>query len=399
MYDGMVLEALAGAVAELVIAPRAQEIETVLSLRDRLDAKISEALRGFEEDEGWREDGSLSLTAWLASHGRLSRKEAHRDAVTTSRLASLPVTAEAWADGTLSSAQVAAIVANVSTERASLYAEHEGEMTPVLAGLSAADTAAAMRSWRLHAEALETGPEPAERASVLHLSKTLDGRREVSGHLSPVDAAIVEAALARVMGNPAPRPVPGDGPLPSAAERQAAALVDVCRWFLDNFSDVPAGARQRPHLSVIVGLPDLARGGPGRLADGTAVSGATVSQVACDAELHRIVMAGRSTILDYGAAVRTVSPALWAALVVRDSHCRHPGCDRPPAWCEAHHVQFASRAGPTRLSNLVLACSRHHHLWHSEGWQLELGADGTLELTSPRGLVLTSQPPPAQLAI
>jgi len=121
--------------------------------------------------------------------------------------------------------------------------------------------------------------------------------------------------------------------------------------------------------------------------------------VPVDAELHRIVMAGRSTILDYGSAVRTVSPALWAALVVRDGHCRHPGCDRPPAWCEAHHVQFASRAGPTRLSNLVLACSRHHHLWHAEGWQLELGRDGALELMSPSGLQLTSQPPPAQLVI
>jgi hypothetical protein len=169
--------------------------------------------------------------------------------------------------------------------------------------------------------------------------------------------------------------------------------VDLCRWFLDHYSEVPSGVRQRPHLSVIVALDDLARGGPGRLPDGIPVPGATVSQLACDAELHRIVMSGRSTILDYGSAVRTVSPALWAALVVRDGHCRHPGCDRPPTWCEAHHVQYASRAGPTRLPNLVLACARHHHLWHSGGWQLELEADGMLRLISPRGLVLTSRPP------
>ena len=51
------------------------------------------------------------------------------------------MTAAAWAEGTLSSGQVAAIVANVSSERAILYAEHEGEMTPVLAELSVADTA------------------------------------------------------------------------------------------------------------------------------------------------------------------------------------------------------------------------------------------------------------------
>ena len=110
-------------------------------------------------------------------------------------------------------------------------------------------------------------------------------------------------------------------------------------------------------------------------------------------------MSGRSTILDYGSAVRTVSPALWAALVVRDGHCRHPGCDRPPAWCEAHRIQYASRAGPTRLSNLVLACSRRHHLWHSQGWQLELGTDGELKLISSRGLVLTSRSRAAQLVV
>jgi len=85
-----------------------------------------------------------------------------------------------------------------------------------------------------------------------------------------------------------------------------------------------SGARNRPQLSVIVSLSDLATDRPGRLADGTAVPASTASRLACDAVLHRIVMAGRSTVLDYGSGVRTVSPALWAALVVRDGHCRHP---------------------------------------------------------------------------
>jgi Domain of unknown function (DUF222) len=399
MYDRRMLEALAEAVTELVIAPSAEQIEKALWLRERLDAKISRALRDFDEAEGWRQDGSLSLTAWLAAHGRASRKEAHREAVIASRLASLPVTEGAWADGTLSSGQTAAIVANVCAERAALYAEHEAEMTPVLAELSVAETAVAMRSWRLHAEAQEDGRHPAEHPSALHLSQTLDGRRELVGHLAAVDAAIVEAAIAQAMGDRSTRPIPAEGPLPTAAQRRAEALVDLCRWFLDHYDEAPTGARQRPHLSVIVRLQDLATGAPGQLADGTPIAGPTVSQLACDAELHRIVMSGRSTILDYGSAVRTVSPALWAALVVRDGHCRHPGCDRPPAWCEAHHIQYASRAGPTRLSNLVLACSRHHHLWHSQGWQLQLGSDGGLKLKSPRGLVLTSGPRAAQLVV
>ena len=346
MYDREVgaagnIKELAAALACLAVAPVAGDIEELLALRDRLDAKISEVLRAFDAERCWAEDGSLSLTAWLAAHGRRSRKEAHREALTAKRLSQLPTTATAWAEGVLSSSQVGAVVANVPAEHAGLYAAHEDELTPVLAALSVRDTAAAMRSWRLHAEATTDGPEPASRPSELYLSETLDGRRELSGHLSAEDDAVVEAAIAAAGRDYDPAELP----LPSAAERRAAALVDLCRWFLDNSTSTSSGSRTRPHVSVVVGLTELASGGPGQLANGTPVPARTIERLSCDSELHRIVMAGRSTVLDYGSSVRTISPALWAALVVRDRHCRHPGCDRPPSWCEAHHVVHFAKGG------------------------------------------------------
>ncbi len=390
---GEALAALTEAIDALDLQPLGQEIEKALWLRDRLDAKISKALRRFDADEAWRADGSLSLTSWLAAHGRRSRRDSFHEALVARRLAELEVTAKAWAEGKLSSGQVAAIVANVSAERAGLYAEHEEEMTPLLAELSVADVASAMRSWRLHAEALEDHPDSQEPPSELHLSQVL--RRAAGGLSAP------RPSTPRWLRRPLPWPTRacrgGGGPLPSTAQRRAEALVEVCRWFLTHFDKAATGSRERPQVSVIVSLDDLANDGPGRLADGTAVSASTTLRLACDAVLHRIVMTGRSTILDYGSATRTISPALWAALVVRDWHCRHPGCDRRPSWCEAHHVVHFSKGGPTRLSNLVLACSRHHHLWHDKGWELELSPDGTLVLRSPSGVVLTSRPPPARL--
>jgi hypothetical protein len=379
---------LAAVLDYLHVAPVARDIEELLAQQDRLDAMVSEALGAFDAGGGWAEDGSLSLSAWLVAHARRSRKEAYREALISKRLAQLPATAAAWAQGALSSSQVAAVVANVSAEHASLYAAHEDELTPVLATLSVRDTAAAMRSWRLHAEATGDGPEPPCRPSEFHLPETLDGRRELSGHLCVEDGAVVEAAIAAA----SPDFDPAEVPLPSAAQRRAAALVDVCRWFLDNCASVSSGSRCRPHVSVVVGLKELASGGPGQLANGTPVPGRSIEWLSCDSELHRIVMSGRSTVLDYGSSARTVSPALRAALVVRDRHCRHPGCERPPSWCEAHHVVHFSKGGPTRLDNLVLACTRHHHLWHDQGWQLTLARDGTLRLVSPKGLVLTSSP-------
>ena len=62
--------------------------------------------------------------------------------------------------------------------------------------------------------------------------------------------------------------------------------------------------------------------------------------------------------------VRTVPPALWDALVVRDRHCQAPGCDQPPENCEAHHVKPFAHGGRTSLNNVKLYCSQHHHNEH-----------------------------------
>ena len=77
---------LVAALGCLQVAPVAGDIEELLALRDRLDAKISEALRVFDAERAWAEDGALSLTAWLSAHGRRSRKEAYREAVAAKRL-------------------------------------------------------------------------------------------------------------------------------------------------------------------------------------------------------------------------------------------------------------------------------------------------------------------------
>jgi hypothetical protein len=90
-----------------------------------------------------------------------------------------------------------------------------------------------------------------------------------------------------------------------------------------------------------------------------------------------------------------VPAPLFAALVVRDGHCRFGDCDRPPQWCEAHHIVPVAENGPTCMDNLVLACSRHHHVWHRRGWQVKLRPDGEVETTTPEGRVYVSRPPPA----
>jgi hypothetical protein len=147
----------------------------------------------------------------------------------------------------------------------------------------------------------------------------------------------------------------------------------------------------------VVEAADLAAGRAGRFLDGTTLSGSAVARLACDAAVHRAVVEGSSTILDYGTSTRTIPTPLWNALVVRDEHCRFPGCDRPAGWCDGHHVRWVERGGPTRLANLVLACRRHHHLLHTPGWDAHLDDDGTFTVTDPYGGVRTTAPPRALL--
>jgi hypothetical protein len=97
--------------------------------------------------------------------------------------------------------------------------------------------------------------------------------------------------------------------------------------------------------------------------------------------------------LDYGTTTRTVPAPLFNALVIRDRHCRYPGCDRPPEWTEAHHIRWVTHGGTTALDNLVLLCTRHHHLLHTPGWHAKLLPDTTLIVTTPDGRTLEGQPP------
>jgi hypothetical protein len=357
---------------------------------DLLMAQLLETLGELDAADGWRAEGATSATAWLRHKARRSGRDASWCARTARRLRELPVTAEAYRDGALSTGQLQAIVANLNDEITPLFAEAEDEMVPLLVPLSVPDVAVAMQTWAQCAKDSLQDDEPdlAEPpARTLFLSRTLDGRGELSGGLDPEGLAVTEAAL-RLAETP---DVDGEPPR-SPAQRRADAFVDIMRFFLDH-QTAQTGGRHRPHLNVYVRYEDLIEGKPGEFADGTRVDGATIQRLACDAGYHRVVTQGRSSILDYGITRRNIPVNLFNALVARDRGCRFPGCDRPPNWCEAHHIQHWENRGPTSIDNLVLACSRHHHLLHMPGWHIRLLPDATVHVTTPTGHTLIDKPP------
>jgi hypothetical protein len=378
-------------IEEVEIFPVAGELKEALELRSRLDAKISSAVADFDAAGLYELDQATSMTAWLRHEARMTSRDAGRMTSIAKGLRALPVTRGAWEDGTLSAGQVQAVVANVSRRIEHLFARDEDELVPTLAVLAVKDVAGVMQEWAeqakdsLDPDLPEPPPEP-ERA--LHLSMLLEGRYRLDADLDAEGGSLTEVAI-RLAETP-------DGPADPArtpAHRRADAWVDICRFYLDN-QQTRAGGRHRPHLNIVIDLDGIATRSFGEIVGGPVLDGVTVSRLLCDAGIHRCVMEGRSAILDYGTTTRTVPTPLWNALVLRDTHCRAPGCDRRPKWCEGHHVKWVTDAGETNLANLVLACPRHHHLWHSGDWELKLLPNAELHITGPDGRTWVTRPPP-----
>jgi hypothetical protein len=126
----------------------------------------------------------------------------------------------------------------------------------------------------------------------------------------------------------------------------------------------------------------------------------TARRIACDASLRVAVarpgdgegtVAGDSaTTVDrsysIGRASRTVPPAMRTAMGIRDQGCRYPGCDRPLAWTDAHHMDHWGGVdlGETKVPNMLSLCRFHHRLMHEQGREIRLLPDGSVEV-SERG--------------
>ena len=201
----------------------------LIALADRLAAKVSAAVGRFDRTGGWELDGATSMTAWLRHRARMSGRVAASTARTARRLRHLPHTAGAWSDGTLSEAQVQAVMANVDDGSTALFAEHEGALVPTLAQLSVRETALAMQAWRARADALADHDVGAEPRLTAYLSQTLDGRWELEASLDPEGGQVVATAM-RLAASPDAEAEAARSP----ARRRGDALVDVCRFFLDH---------------------------------------------------------------------------------------------------------------------------------------------------------------------
>jgi hypothetical protein len=102
------------------------------------------------------------------------------------------------------------------------------------------------------------------------------------------------------------------------------------------------------------------------------VSIASAWRLSCQATVGGIVFDESGTALDFGREQRFFTRKQKEALAIMWGGCAFPGCQRPPSWTEAHHIEFWARdGGRTDLADVIPLCRHHHLLCHNNGWEIQ----------------------------
>jgi hypothetical protein len=231
-----------------------------------------------------------------------------------------------------------------------------------------------------------------------------DGMTRILGLLDPESAAVIVAAYdaATSPRRGGPRFVdPGDAARADAivnderTTEQIAVdtLVELVRIGSSTAPDHLLGAT-RPAVRIAVTERDLpTRVGSGRIQGQTQpISIDTIERNICEVGMIPVAFDTDGHVINVGRSKRTFTPRQRIGLEIRDGGCRFPGCDRPPSWCEAHHInEWHRHRGRTDLADGMLLCRHHHLLTHNNDWRVTReGAE--YFLVPPRSLDPEQQP-------
>jgi hypothetical protein len=410
---------------DLAALPDARIEEDFAEVQRAWELLGAERLRRLPELERrmpYRRDGYLSPVPWLADRFRMTWGHACQEVRLARALEEMPETRRAFEDGEISMS-VARVLVKTREADPDAFRESEPQLVEAARIHSTGDLQRIAGYWRQAAEraASFSGEDKLRERRRLHASVTFLGMVRVDGDLDPETGETLLTALRAVMDVEARAAGEVDGQTPG--QRRSDALAEICRQFLDR-TDRPSVAGERPHVTVTVGADALrdprdalrrvleaGDGGtdtaepspmglerivPSELDHVGPVDPELARKISCDSSVMRVVTAGRSEPLDIGRRTPVVPPAIRRAVIVRDRHCRFPGCDRPHSHCDAHHIIHWADGGPTALANLLLLCRRHHGMVHERGrFGFALGLeDGRPVFRRPDGSALDERAPP-----
>ena len=359
----------------------------------------------------WAGHGTSTAT-WLADAANLTRREAARLIGAGQGLARFGIVAAAAASGAVLPAQAEAITGVLDDLPDDFPPDLVERGQELMVGFAATHNSTELR--RLTSRLVEVlAPETVEereaarlerehrvamRHRYLKFSYNHQGSVLISGSFpvgeaEPLIRIIDSYGAARKRG--LDRLDPNTEYITPAMNRADALLAMVSHHCQESLA--PNHGGDRPRIVVTMSYDKLAKAArdaglvSGQLV-GTAepLPASLLRQWLCDADLMPAVLGGPSEVLDVGRTQRLVTPAIRAALELRDGGCVFPGCDKPPSACHAHHKTPWWAGGVTALRNLGLFCDHHHpivepgHDPTADRWRFEFRADGTPQVIPPK---------------
>jgi 5-methylcytosine-specific restriction endonuclease McrA len=391
--DALVDESIEG----FASAALGEDLVDVRRAIDRLEAEFLRRLHRFHSERGAQSDGGGSTMAWLRRRCAMTVKAAAYRVHLARTLGELPAALDSARAGRASFSNVAMIghlAEDVGLER---LAPMEG----ILVGAAETLEPGPMRSFtqavrlRLDPDGVLADDNHAHQQRWFECEATYGGDYILRGLLDAEGGALLKTAIDTLGHGLA------GGETRMASTRRADALVELAATQLrcGEHRDVHG---QRPHLTLTVSAETLRTGAatgagarPAELSGVGPIHPATARRIACDAVRTVVTVAAPAAdaspwtalttpVLPLSAAParRTIPAHLRRALCLRDHGCRFPGCDRPPAWTDGHHIIHWVDGGPTALDNLVSLCRPHHRAVHEQGWRIHI-ADGVAVVEPP----------------
>jgi hypothetical protein len=366
------IEAIDGMVAEGPDAHADRESMVCLVRQlSRLESVTTNAAHAFEASGEWGLDGAKTAGAWLARRCSLPRAMGRRFVRRGRNLRHLPVVAQAFADGEITSAHLdlVASVRRDCTEEA--LARDENLLVKQARRLPFEHFTRAVTYWEQLADQDGTEDAAEERRSRrdVYLEPSFSGMYFGKITLDPIAGASVSGELNRIENEffvaDRARAKEELGREPTSAElwrtpsqRRADALVEMAAR-----SAVVEPGKTRPPaplFSVLVDWPTLS-GRVCELAQGIVVSPGELVDWLSDADLERVVMEPSGRV-EVSPTRRIFSGATRRAIEVRDRECLHEYCDLDAARCQVDHIVPWSEGGRTTQENGRLLCGFHNRL-------------------------------------
>jgi Domain of unknown function (DUF222) len=322
---------------------------------DRLEARRREVVRAKRR----LEIEELDILRVLDERGRIDptvgdqgeSPRTVRDKVETARaLESLPEIAAVAYDGDLSAEQLSAVTKFADEASDAEWARRAPNVAP-------SDLA------RMARNASKPSTEDSRaryEARSLRMWWTPDkGMLHLHGQLPDVMGATFEATVKKLTEQM--KPAKGQA-WDSFEHRAADALVALC--------DAPTADDDEPTLAakpvLVVQVPPS---GPASIA-GVPIADSLLEQLRANSTIEPVLVDDHGVPLAWGRRTSVVSPKITRAVLLRDGHCRVPGCTRRHG-LQVHHLRPGSWGGRDEIANLAAVCGHHHPLLIPHGpWVL-----------------------------